>query len=87
MNNLHIGWPIFLTIVLGLSAPVRAQTASGLGDEFVSDFKYVVNNGADDAIDVATAPLHVGEAVPLLTSPRFYLVLGGPARYGAAHTR
>jgi hypothetical protein len=43
----------------------------------VSDFKYTANNAADDAIDVATAPLHIGEAVPILTSPRFYLVMGG----------
>ena len=64
------------SVVFGLSATARAQTASRLGDELVSDFKYTANNAAADAIDVATSPLHIGD-VPLLTSPGFYLVLGG----------
>ncbi|SRR5579871_2521452 len=55
----------------------KAAGAPAVGNELVSDFKYTVNNAAEDAIDVATAPLHLGEAVPILTSPRFYLVLGG----------
>ncbi len=61
------------------AAPVGAQNSpvSTLGGEVSFDFKYLANNVADDAIDVVTAPLHIGEAGPLLTSPRFYLVLAG----------
>jgi membrane-associated phospholipid phosphatase len=70
-------FPFIFTIMVGVCAPARAQTAARLGDELVSDFKYTVNNAADDAIDVATFPLHLDEAVPVLTSPRFYLVVAG----------
>jgi membrane-associated phospholipid phosphatase len=53
-----------------------AQTAS-LGNQLTSDFKYVANNTANDVIDVFTAPLHWREVPELLSSPKFYLVLGG----------
>jgi len=76
MIRLRIAWLVPLTVVLSVSAAARAQTASSLGNELISDFKYTANNAADDAIDVATAPLHIGDAVPILTSPRFYLVVG-----------
>jgi membrane-associated phospholipid phosphatase len=75
MSRFQIVWLVPLTLILSVSAAC-AQTPSSMGDELVSDFKYIANNGADDAIDVATAPLHLDQAVPLLTSPRFYLVLG-----------
>jgi hypothetical protein len=69
-----------LAITLG-SVPVRAAFAqsafSRAGEEISSDFKYLVNNVTDDAIDVVTSPLHVGEAGQIVSSPRFYLVVGG----------
>jgi membrane-associated phospholipid phosphatase len=55
-----------------------AQTAS-LGSQLTSDFKYVANNTAGDLIDVITAPLHLEQVPELLSSPKFYLVLGGAA--------
>ncbi|SRR5579875_783002 len=64
-------------IIVAFPMGASAQVASRLGDELVSDFKYTANNAADDAIDVATFPLHLDEAVPVVTSPRFYLILGG----------
>jgi membrane-associated phospholipid phosphatase len=70
-------FPLVLTMLLALCPPARAQTASRVGGELVSDFKYTVNNAADDAIDVATFPLHLDQAVPIVSSPRFYLLVGG----------
>src|SRR5262249_29101614 len=50
---------------------------ASLGHELASDFKYLANNTAADAIDIGTAPLHLRQAGELVTSPQFYLVLGG----------
>ncbi|HVB81853.1 MAG TPA: phosphatase PAP2 family protein [Candidatus Binataceae bacterium] len=71
---------LVLALAVGAAAtsPAIAQSAfSRTGGEVASDFKYLVNNVADDAIDVATSPLYVGEAGEVLASPRFYLVVGG----------
>ena len=53
-----------------------AQSAS-VGNQLTSDFKYVVNNTANDVVDVVTAPLHWEQVPEVLSSPKFYLVLGG----------
>jgi membrane-associated phospholipid phosphatase len=70
---------LFALLSATRAVPVGAQTStvSKLSGETTSDFKYLVNNTADDAIDVVSAPLHVSAAGPLLTSPRFYLVIAG----------
>ncbi len=61
----------------GRVASAQTQAPATYCGEFASDFKYLVNNTADDAIDVVTAPLHIEQAGELLRSPQFYLVLGG----------
>jgi membrane-associated phospholipid phosphatase len=53
-----------------------AQTAS-LRNQLTSDFKYVVNNTANDVIDVVTAPLNLKQVPEVLSSPKFYIVLAG----------
>src|SRR5262249_42916197 len=65
--------------LLTLSGVVHAQTPApaSLGNEFASDFRYLANNTAADAIDIGTSPLHLRQARELVTSPKFYLVLGG----------
>ncbi len=70
---------LFALLCATKAPPVGAQTstASKLRRETSSDFKYLVNNTADDAIDVVSAPLHVSAVGPLLTSPRFYLIVAG----------
>jgi len=69
---------LVLSVLLLFAHPngVFAQTAS-LRNQLTSDFKYVANNTANDVIDVVTAPLHWEQVPELLSSPRFYLVLGG----------
>ena len=68
-----------IALLLMVSAAASAQTvsASGLGGEVTSDFKYIVNNTLLDAEDVATSPLYVALSNSPLFSPRFYLVLAG----------
>jgi hypothetical protein len=71
----------FLLVTIFLLTPAGAalaKTASATpGNEFTSDFKYLANNTAADAIDIVTSPLHLKEAGELVLSPKFYLVLGG----------
>jgi membrane-associated phospholipid phosphatase len=76
MRKLDTAWMVALSIVVGVAAPARAQTAPSIGSQLISDFKYTVNSGVNDSIDVATAPLHIANVVPILESPRFYLILG-----------
>src|SRR5215469_10513750 len=73
-----------LTLLLAIAMQVSAvftaaaqSAASRTGAEVVSDFKYLVNNVSQDAIDVVTSPLHIGEAGAIVASPRFYLIIGG----------
>ena len=75
---------LFALLSATRAVPVGAQTsiASKLGGETTSDFKYLVNNTAADAIDVVSAPLQVSAVGPLLTSPRFYLVVAGAGALG-----
>jgi membrane-associated phospholipid phosphatase len=70
---------VTIVIVVGSRPAVFAQSSppTTYAGEFASDFKYLVNNTADDAIDVVTAPLHIEQASGLVRSPEFYLVLGG----------
>jgi len=65
-------------LLLACSKVVSAQTAS-VANQLTSDFKYVANNTAEDVIDVATSPLHLEQVPAVLSSPKFYLVLGGAA--------
>lgn len=70
---------LFSASLLVRTGVALAQTSrrTSLGGEFTSDVKYLANNVTDDAIDLATAPLHVGETGEIVRDPRFYLVLGG----------
>ncbi len=73
---------LLLAFAMQASLPLAAAAPSApahAGAEVVSDFKYLVNNLSEDAIDVATSPLHVDAAGEIVTSPRFYLVVGGSA--------
>ena len=67
-----------MLLLLACAGAAFAQTAS-LRTQLTSDFKYVANNTAGDVIDVVTAPLHLKQVPELLSSPKFYLVLGGAA--------
>ena len=68
--------PVFLLFLA--SGPANAQpSASAVGSEVTSDFKYLVNNTLLDAEDVVTSPLYVASSNSALRSPRFYLVLAG----------
>jgi hypothetical protein len=68
---------VFLLLVA--VAPMIAQypSASEVGQEVTSDFKYLTNNVVLDAEDVVTSPLHVASSDSALRSPQFYLVLAG----------
>src|SRR5215469_9949340 len=72
----HFALVLPILAVLACANGVFAQTAS-LRNQLTSDFKYVANNTANDVIDVVTAPLHWEQVPELLSSPKFYLVLGG----------
>jgi membrane-associated phospholipid phosphatase len=64
--------------ILLIGSPAGAQmTVPKLGDELTSDFKYIVNNTAMDAVDVVTAPVRIASPDSLIFSPKFYLVLAG----------
>jgi membrane-associated phospholipid phosphatase len=77
MRKLETAWLLALSlVVVGVSAPAGAQTAPTLKQELVSDFKFTANAAVNDSVDVATAPLHIADVVPILESPRFYLILG-----------
>jgi undecaprenyl-diphosphatase len=65
-----------ILLLLACARGAFAQTAS-LRSQLTSDFKYVANNTAGDVIDVVTAPLHLNQLPEVLSSPKFYLVLGG----------
>jgi membrane-associated phospholipid phosphatase len=75
--------PAILASILILLLSGWAQAAppapvfSNLGGELTSDFKYLANNFELDAEDIATAPLHLDAAGPILISPCFYLIVGG----------
>jgi hypothetical protein len=56
---------------------VPARVSFNLGGELTSDFKYLANNFEADGEDFVTAPLHLEAAGAMLTSPRFYLIVGG----------
>ncbi len=53
-----------------------APVSSSFGGELTSDFKYLANNFEADGEDVVTASLHLEAAGAMLTSPRFYLIVG-----------
>ena len=69
--------PVFLLLFASGPANAQVPSASAVGDEVTSDFKYVVNNALLDAEDVVTSPLYVASPDSALRSPRFYLVLAG----------
>ena len=80
MCRAFVVFVVAISVPLAAASPAAAQNAlSRTGGEVVSDFKYLVNNVTDDAIDVVTSPLHVGEAGEIVTSPKFYLIVGGAA--------
>jgi membrane-associated phospholipid phosphatase len=66
-------------LLLSARAPAHAQspTVSAVGNEMISDSKYLVNNTLLDAEDIALSPLYVASPNSALRSPRFYLVLAG----------
>jgi hypothetical protein len=65
--------------VLLTCCPAGAQGihAATLGNEVVSDFKYLTNNALLDTEDIVTSPLYIGSPNSPLRSPRFYLFLAG----------
>jgi membrane-associated phospholipid phosphatase len=69
---------LFLSPV-SISSTARAQTpsVSGVGNEVVSDFKYLANNTFMDAEDVIASPRYVASDDSAVRTPRFYLVLAG----------
>jgi membrane-associated phospholipid phosphatase len=69
--------PIFLLLFASGSANAQPPSASAVGNEVTSDFKYLINNIVLDAEDVVTAPLYVASPDSALRSPKFYLVLAG----------
>src|SRR5215472_7141115 len=72
----HFALVLPILVVLACAGGVFAHTAS-IGTQVTSDLKYVANNTANDVIDVITAPLHLEKVPEVLSSPKFYLVLGG----------
>jgi membrane-associated phospholipid phosphatase len=77
--------PVFLLFFASGAANAQVPSASAIGSEVTSDFKYVVNNTLLDAEDVVTSPLYVASPDSALRSPRFYLVLAGAgAVFGAS---
>jgi len=75
----YVLWLVLPTVLLlACLNPVFAQTAS-VTNQLTSDLKYVANNTAEDIIDVATFPLHLQQVPEVLSSPKFYLILGGAA--------
>ncbi|MGO9055799.1 MAG: phosphatase PAP2 family protein [Candidatus Binataceae bacterium] len=67
-----------LVVLFFTTSAASAQVSiPKLTDEVTSDFKYIVNNTAMDAEDVATAPLHIASPDSPIFSPKFYLVLAG----------
>jgi hypothetical protein len=62
-----------------------AQTSSraSLGGEVSSDFKNLANNVTDDAIDLATSPLHLGETSEIVRRRGSVSSWAVPRRCGA----
>jgi membrane-associated phospholipid phosphatase len=69
--------PVLLLLLASGPANAQLPSASAVGNEVTSDFKYLVNNTVLDAEDVFTSPLYVASPDSALRSPRFYLVLAG----------
>ncbi|HLH75891.1 MAG TPA: phosphatase PAP2 family protein [Candidatus Binataceae bacterium] len=74
-----------------IAASAQAQSIppppklSTVGSELGSDFKYLVNNVSEDAIDVVRSPLHIKDTESWISNPRFYLIVGGSlALFGGA---
>jgi hypothetical protein len=65
--------------VLLLCCPAGAQGIKlrTLGNEVVSNFKYLTNNASLDTEDIVTSPLYIASSNSPLRSPRFYLFLAG----------
>ena len=65
--------------VMTVSGTSFAQTSrmANIGDELVSDFKYMTNNAVLDAEDIATSPMYAASPDSPLRTPKFYLVLAG----------
>lgn len=59
------------------ATPPASLSPPPMSSQVTSDFKYLANNLEADGEDIVTAPLHLDAAGAMLTSPRFYLVLGG----------
>jgi membrane-associated phospholipid phosphatase len=76
-----------VSLLLIISTTANAQVSvSKLSDEVTSDFKYLANNTVMDAVDVATAPVHVSSPNSPIFSPKFYLVLvGAGALWGGSY--
>lgn len=81
-----LAFGVALFALIGLQAPFAFASAKaaplnpglrGVGGSLTSDFKYLANNFQLDGEDIVTAPLHLDAVRPMLTNPRFYLILGG----------
>ncbi len=71
-----------MIVVLAASIPARAG-GSDLFNNLGSDFKYTLNNGAEDAQDIVTAPLYF--RLDMLAQPQVYFtLLGAGAALGGA---
>jgi membrane-associated phospholipid phosphatase len=67
----------FSVLTAATTAFAQTTPTAGMGDELVSDFKYITNNALLDAEDIATSPLYVGSPESPFRTPKFYLVLAG----------
>jgi membrane-associated phospholipid phosphatase len=69
--------PLLLVVLASGPADAQLSSASKVGNEVTSDFKYLVNNTVLDAEDIVTSPLYIASPDSALRSPKFYLVLAG----------
>lgn len=77
-----------LLVIATLAMPSPASAAGdqqSCGAALVSDGRYVVNNLVEDAQDIVTAPLHLGEIGATLSKPAVaYSLLGAGVALGGA---
>jgi membrane-associated phospholipid phosphatase len=64
-------------LFLVITVAVQPARAFDIGQELISDFKYLTNNALLDTEDIATSPLYIASPDSPLRSRKFYLVVAG----------